>query len=315
MNKEEKHIDLVIIGSGPAGLTAAIYAARMKLNFIVLEDELIGGQIRSTYSVENYPGFKIISGQELVDKFYEQALNAGATIDEFDNIVKVSLKDNEKIIETDSFIYKAETVIISTGSQYRPLPIPEEATYHGNGIHHCELCDGEMYEDKDIIVVGGGNSAIEGAIFLSRYAKSITIVHQFDNLQAEKGLQEEVLNHPKINMIWDSEIRHAYGEGKLEEVLVENLKTKRTSKIKTDGIFVYIGMIPKTKMFENQIDISKWGYIKAGETTETNVEGVFAAGDVREKIFRQLTTANADGTVAALMAERYIVNKRRQSNG
>ena len=163
--------------------------------------------------------------------------------------------------------------------------------------------------------MGGGNSAIEGALFLSRYAKTITIVHQFDNLQAEKNLQYEVLNHPKVTMVWDSEIRHAYGEDKLEEVLVENLKTKKTSKIKTDGIFVYIGMIPKTKMFENQVDIDKWGYIKAGETTETNVEGVFVAGDVREKLFRQLTTANADGTVAALMAERYIVNKRRKSNG
>ncbi|WP_032120884.1 thioredoxin-disulfide reductase [Clostridium amazonitimonense] len=315
MNKEEKNIDLVIIGSGPAGLTAAIYAARMKLDFIVLEDELIGGQIRSTYSVENYPGFKTIGGQELADRFYDQAVNAGANIDEFDNILKVSLKDDEKIIETDNFIYKPKTVIIATGSKYRPLPIPEEEKYHGNGIHHCELCDGELYENKDIIVVGGGNSAIEGAIFLSRYAKSITIVHQFDHLQAEKSLQQDALNNPKINILWDTEIRHAYGENELEEVSVENLKTKQIDKIKVDGIFVYIGMVPKTDLFKDYIDINPFGYIKAGESTETNVEGVFVAGDVREKVFRQLTTATADGTVAALMAEKYIVEKRRRNNG
>ncbi|KAJ53923.1 thioredoxin reductase (NADPH) [Clostridium tetanomorphum] len=314
MNKEEKKIDLVIIGSGPAGLTAAIYAARLKLNFIVLEDELVGGQIRASYIVENYPGFKKISGEQLINNMQEQAVNAGANIDEFDNIVRVDLRNEEKIIETENYIYKPDTVIIAAGSKYRPLPIPEEEKYHGNGIHHCELCDGQMYEGKEIIVVGGGNSALEGAIFLSRYAKTITIIHQFDHFQGEKSLQEELFKSSKVKVIWNTEIRHAFGEEKLEGVVVQNLKTKGTYKVEADGIFVYIGMIPRTDLFKDYIKLNKAGYIEADETTQTNVKGVFAAGDVRTKLFRQLTTATADGAVAALMAEKYIVEKRRNIN-
>ncbi|WP_055668353.1 NAD(P)/FAD-dependent oxidoreductase [Desnuesiella massiliensis] len=309
--KEEKRLDLVIIGSGPSGLTAAIYAARSRLDFIVLEDDLIGGQIRSTYVVENYPGFLSIGGQELVDKMYEQAIKAGANIDEFDPIISVRLTEEEKVVETENYIYKPEAVIIATGSKYRSLPIPEESTYHGNGIHHCELCDGEMYDGKDIVVVGGGNSAVEGAMFLSKYGKTVTIVHQFDTLQAEKRLQEELFRNKKIKIIWDSEVRHALGESRLESLQIENIKTKEVTNIKADGVFAYIGMIPKTELFKEYVKLNVWGYIEAGETTETNVKGVFVAGDVRSKIIRQLTTATADGTVAALMAERYIVEKRR----
>lgn len=309
--KEEKRLDLVIIGSGPSGLTAAIYAARSRLDFIVLEDDLIGGQIRSTYVVENYPGFLSIGGQELVDKIYEQAIKAGANIDEFDPIISVRLTEEEKVVETENYIYKPEAVIIATGSKYRSLPIPEESTYHGNGIHHCELCDGEMYDGKDIVVVGGGNSAVEGAMFLSKYGKTVTIVHQFDTLQAEKRLQEELFRNKKIKIIWDSEVRHALGESRLESLQIENIKTKEVTNIKADGVFAYIGMIPKTELFKEYVKLNVWGYIEAGETTETNVKGVFVAGDVRSKIIRQLTTATADGTVAALMAERYIVEKRR----
>lgn len=314
MGKEEKKLDLVIIGSGPAGLTAGIYAARLKLNFIILEDDLVGGQIRSSYLVENYPGFISTNGEELANKFKEQAIHAGANIDEFDNIVNIKLTDEEKIIETENYIYKPETVIISAGAKYRALPIPEEGKYHGNGIHHCELCDGELYTGKDIIVVGGGNSAVEGAIFLSKYAKSITIIHQFDNLQAEKSLQEELFKNSKINIIWDTEIRHAFGENKLQGVTLENLKTKENYNINADGIFVYIGMVPRTELFKEYIKLDKHGYIEADETTQTNIKGVFAAGDVRTKLFRQLTTATADGTVAALMAEKFIVDKRRSKN-
>lgn len=309
--KEEKRLDLVIIGSGPSGLTAAIYAARSRLDFIVLEDDLIGGQIRSTYVVENYPGFLSIGGQELVDKIYEQAIKAGANIDEFDPIISVRLTEEEKVVETENYIYKPEAVIIATGSKYRSLPIPEESTYHGNGIHHCELCDGEMYDGKDIVVVGGGNSAVEGAMFLSKYGKTVTIVHQFDTLQAEKRLQEELFRNEKIKIIWDSEVRHALGESRLESLQIENIKTKEVTNIKADGVFAYIGMIPKTELFKEYVKLNAWGYIEAGETTETNVKGVFVAGDVRSKIIRQLTTATADGTVAALMAERYIIEKRR----
>ncbi|MCR1971364.1 thioredoxin-disulfide reductase [Clostridium cochlearium] len=314
MNKEEKMIDLIIIGTGPAGLTAAIYAARMRLDFIVLENELIGGQIRSTYSIENYPGFRRISGEELVNKIYDHAKDLGAKIDEFDEIQYIKLTDEEKIIETYDYVYKPKAVIIAAGAKYRPLPIPEEKKYHGNGIHHCELCDGEFYQDKDIIVVGGGNSALEGAIFLSRYAKNITMVHQFDYFQGEKSLQQEVFNNNKIKVIWNAEIRNAFGENKLEQVLVENLKTKEQYKINVDGIFVYIGMVPNTDLYKSYINLDERGYIIADENTKTNVEGVFAAGDVRTKQFRQLVTANSDGAIAALSAEKYISQKRRENN-
>ncbi|BDR69243.1 thioredoxin reductase [Clostridium tetani] len=315
MNKEEKILDLVIIGSGPAGLTAAIYASRMKLDFIVLENELVGGQIRSSYSVENYPGFRSISGEELVNKIYDHAVDLGSKIDEFDEIQYVKLTEEEKIIETYEYIYKPKAVIIAAGAKYRPLPIPEEKKYHGNGIHHCELCDGEFYQDKNIMVVGGGNSALEGAIFLSRYAKNITMMHKLDCFQGEKSLQDEVFNNSKIKIIWNTDIKNAFGENKLEEVLVEDLKTKEQYKIDVDGIFVYIGMVPNTDLYKDYINLNERGYIIADESTKTNIEGVFAAGDVRVKQFRQLVTANADGAVAALSAEKYISKKRRENNG
>lgn len=311
MNKEIKFVDLMIIGGGPSGLTAAIYASRLKLDSILIEDELIGGQVKSTYVVENYPGFISISGEELGDKMYEQAINLGATIDEFDKIISIKLTDEEKVVETENYIYRPSAVIIATGSKHRKLPVPEEENFHGNGIHYCEICDGEMYEGKDIAVIGGGNSAVEAAIFLSRYASSITVIHQFDNFQADKSNQEELFNNPKIKVIWDSEARHALGDEKLEGLAIENLKTKEISQIKFDGVFVYIGMIPKTGKFKEDLNLNSYGYIEAGETTETNVKGVFAAGDVRTKPFRQITTATSDGAIAALMAERYILQKKK----
>lgn len=310
MSKEEKKLDLIIIGAGPAGLTAAIYASRLKLDMLLLEDALIGGQIKETYIVENYPGFTKISGSDLADKIQNQAENLGAKIDEFDNIISVKLTDDEKIIETEKYIYKPEAVIIATGAKHRELPVPEEGKFHGNGIHYCELCDGQMYDGREIVVVGGGNSAVEAAIFLSRYATKITIIHQFDYLQAEKATQEELFRDSKINIIWDSEIRNVFGEGKVQGVVIENIKTKEVSKLNTDGIFVYIGLIPKTDMFKDYIKLNQWGYIEAGESTETNIKGVFAAGDVRTKMFRQLTTAVSDGTVASLMVEKYLLEKK-----
>lgn len=307
--KEEKQLDLVIIGAGPAGLTAAIYALRAKLNTIVLENELVGGQIRETYTVENFPGFDFISGADLADNMEKHAKKVGADINEFGNIQRVKLADNEKIIETDDIIYKTKAVIIATGAKARNLPIPEEEKLHGKVIHYCELCDGALYQGKDIVVVGGGNSAIEAAIFLTKYAKNITIVHQFDYFQAQKYSQDELFKHNNIKIVWDSEIRNIVGEDKIEKIIIENVKTKEKSDLKADGVFVYIGYEPKTELFKDYININKWGYIETDENMETNIKGVFAAGDVRNKTIRQLTTAVNDGTIAALMAEKYIGGK------
>ncbi|MFT8312843.1 MAG: thioredoxin-disulfide reductase [Clostridium sp.] len=307
--KEEKQLDLVIIGAGPAGLTAAIYALRAKLNTIVLENELVGGQIRETYTVENFPGFDVISGADLADNMEKHAKKVGADINEFGNIQRVKLTDDEKIIETDDTIYKTKAVIIATGAKARNLPIPEEEKLHGKVIHYCELCDGALYQGKDVVVVGGGNSAIEAAIFLTKYAKNITIVHQFDYFQAQKYSQDELFKHNNIKIIWDSEIRNIVGEDKIEKIIIENIKTKEKSDLKADGVFVYIGYEPKTELFKDYININKWGYIETDENMETNIKGVFAAGDVRNKTIRQLTTAVNDGTIAALMAEKYIGGK------
>ncbi|KYH28238.1 Thioredoxin reductase [Clostridium thermopalmarium DSM 5974] len=309
MSKQTEELDLVIIGSGPAGLTASIYATRAKLNSIVLENEVIGGQIIGTYTIENYPGFTTIGGAELAEKMHNHAINLGGKIDEFDPIVSVKLSDDEKIIETENKIYKPKTVIIATGSRARRLPIPEEGKFHGNGIHYCELCDAAMYEEKDVVAVGGGNSALEGIIFLAKYAKSITVVHQFDHFQGNKSNQDTVLNNPKVKIIWNSEVRHAIGENKLEAISIENTQTKEISEIKTDGVFVFIGRTPATDLFKNTIALNEWGYILTDENMRTNIKGVYAAGDVRDKMFRQITTAIADGTIAALMAERFITKK------
>ena len=300
---------MVIIGAGPAGLTAAIYALRAKLNTIVLENELVGGQIRETYTVENFPGFDFISGADLADNMEKHAKKVGADINEFGNIQRVKLTDDEKIIETDDTIYKTKAVIIATGAKARNLPIPEEEKLHGKVIHYCELCDGALYQGKDVVVVGGGNSAIEAAIFLTKYAKNITIVHQFDYFQAQKYSQDELFKHNNIKIIWDSEIRNIVGEDKIEKIIIENIKTKEKSDLKADGVFVYIGYEPKTELFKDYININKWGYIETDENMETNIKGVFAAGDVRNKTIRQLTTAVNDGTIAALMAEKYIGGK------
>lgn len=310
MDKTIKNIDLLIIGAGPAGLTASIYAARAKLDAVTLEEALIGGQIRDSYLVENYPGFISITGPELTEKFFEHAIAAKANIDEFDRINSVNLSDTEKIIETDNAIYKPIAVIIASGLQRRRLPVPEEGKFYGNGVHYCELCDGALYEGKELVVVGGGNSAVEAALYLTKYAKSITMIHQLDHFQAEKANQEKIFNHEKINIIWNSEIRNILGDKNVEGVKLQNLKTQEYSELKIDGIFVYIGSKPTAELFKGFVELDDYGYIKTDENMQTNIDGVFAAGDIRSKAIRQLTTAVGDATTAALMAEKYI-NKNR----
>ena len=307
MNKKiEKNIDLMIIGAGPAGLTATIYAARAKLNSITLENGIIGGQIKDSYVVENYPGFITISGEELVNKMTKQCENVEGVIDEFDEIVSVKLTNDEKIVETKKCIYKPLAVIIATGAKHRELPIKEEKKFHGRGIHYCELCDGALYQGKDIIVVGGGNSALQAAKYLSKYGKSITLIHMLDYFQADKQNQEEFKKLRDIKVILNSIIQGVNGEDKIEEVIIKNVKSGDISTIKTDGIFVYIGLEPNTELFKKYIKLNKSGYIITDEGTNTNIEGIYAAGDVRQKDIRQLTTAVSDGSVAALCAEKYI---------
>lgn len=305
--KDEKKLDLVIIGAGAAGLTASIYAARSKLNTVVLEDELVGGQIRNSSSIENFPGFYNISGEDLSNKFQDQALKLGVNINEFGNIKSLKLTDDEKIIETEDTIYKPKAVIIATGAKPRELPVPEEKKLHGKAIHYCELCDGALYSGKDLVVVGGGSSAVEAAEYLTKFAKNITIVHRRNEFSAEKTAVDSLFKHDNINVIWNSEVVHVLGDNKIDKIIIKNTKTNEESELHADGIFAYVGYVPKTNLFSEYINLTKSGYIETDDNMRTNINGVFAAGDVRQKEIRQLTTAVSDGTIAAIMSEKYIL--------
>lgn len=310
MSKEIKNLDLIIIGGGPAGLTSAIYAARAKLDVLLIEDAVVGGQVRTSYLVENYPGFEAVDGNELADKMQSQAIKCGAKIEEFDNIVGVDFTAENKTVETESYIYKPKAVIIATGATPKKLPLNEEPYFQGKGVHYCALCDGAMYEGKKIAVVGGGNSALEEAIFLSRFGK-ISMIRRFDYFKGEKLIIDEVMENPNIEVLWNHDIKGLKGDEKLEKAIIENVKTGEAYEIDFDAIFVYIGSEPKTSMFKEILNINPQGYIITDNKMNTNINGVFAAGDVREKLFRQITTAVSDGAIAALMAEKYINDKGR----
>ena len=311
MGKEVKHKELIIIGGGPAGLTAAIYATRAKLDMLLLEDQILGGQVRNSYTIENYPGFKQVSGTELADLMQQQAEELGAEIDEFDMIERVDFNKEEKIIETNNYIYKTDSVIIATGATPRKLPLPNEEKFSGKGIHYCAVCDGAMYDGKIIGVVGGGNSALEEALFLTKFATKVYMIRRYDYFKGEKATVEEVMNHPKIEVLFNEDLINVEGENFVQKAIIKNTKDGSEKEIDIDAVFGFIGTEPKTEYFNDYIELTQGGYIKTDECMRTNVKGVFAAGDVREKEYRQITTAVADGTIAALEAEKVIVEKKK----
>jgi thioredoxin reductase (NADPH) len=306
MGKEVRKLDLLIIGGGPAGLTASIYAARAKLDMLLLENQIVGGQVRNSYTIENYPGFKSIEGGALADLMSEQAQELGAKVDEFDRIIKATLASREKIIETEEYIYKPKAVIISTGAAPRKLPIPNEAKYLSKGVHYCAVCDGAVYEGSVLGVVGGGNSALEEALFLTKFASKVIMIRRYDYFKGEKKTLEEVLNHPKIEVMYNWDLVNVDGDMFVNRAVIKNTKTGKQREIALDAVFGYIGTEPKTDLFKEYIKLTSQGYILTNEDMETNVKGVFAAGDVRDKQYRQITTAVSDGTIAALSAEKYL---------
>lgn len=304
--------DVVILGAGPAGLSAAIYAARAKLDTVVIDISVPGGQAASTYHVANYPGTPgVVRGKELITNMREQAISFGAKIEDLKEVFEVELKNNIKTIRTEDTVYKAPAVIIAAGAKPRALSAEGADEYRGRGVHYCATCDGSMYEDRKVVVIGGGNSAVEEAVFLTRYASHVTIIHQFDHFQASKIVQDEALSNEKIDVIWNSEVRKVNGlEHSLQSVEVENVKTHGFSEIPTDGAFVYIGTQPASDWFAGQVTMDSSGYVIAGEDAATNLPGVFAAGDIRTKPLRQVVTAAADGAVAGVMAERYVMSQK-----
>ena len=311
---KESHSKVLIIGSGPAGYTAAIYAARAMLNPTLISGMEPGGQLTTTTDVENYPGFAdVIQGPWLMEEMKKQAEAVG-TIFKNDMIKEVNFKNSPlKLIGESGNTYTANSVIISTGAQARWLNLDSETKFRGFGVSACATCDGFFYKDKEVIVVGGGNAAVEEALFLTKFASKVTLIHRRDTLRAEKLLQQKIISHPKIEILWDSAVKEIIGTENpkgVTGVLLENTKDKSIKQLNTHGIFVAIGHDPATSIFKDQIQMDGEGYIITNpDSTKTNVEGVFAAGDVKDKTFRQAVTAAGMGCMAALEAEKLLSEK------
>ncbi|MDQ0989289.1 thioredoxin reductase (NADPH) [Streptomyces sp. V3I7] len=301
--------NVIIIGSGPAGYAAALYTARASLKPLVFEGAVTaGGALMNTTEVENYPGFPDgIMGPELMDKMRAQAERFGAELNP-DDVVSVDLTGDIKTV-TDSAgnVYKAKSVIVATGSQYRKLGLPNEDALSGRGVSYCATCDGFFFRDQDIAVVGGGDTALEEATFLSRFARSVTVIHRRNTLRASKAMQERAFADPKIKFIWDSEVVEILGDPKLTGLKLRNLKTGETSDLAVTGLFIAIGHDPRTELFKGQLDLDPEGYLEVdAPSTRTNVPGVFGAGDVVDHTYRQAITAAGTGAAAALDAERFL---------
>lgn len=301
--------DIAVIGAGPAGLSAGIYAARAKLSTVIIEKMYPGGQAAITHLIENYPGFSEgIGGSELMDNMKAQAERFGAEILNGD-VEKLEKKGGIFAITLKGETLEAKSVILAMGAEPRKLGAKGEDEFIGRGVSYCATCDGAFYTDLPIMVIGGGDTAIEEAIYLTRFASSVKIVHRRDELRATKILQERSFNNEKISFIWDSVVEEIKGNDMVEEVVVKNVKTGELNSVPVNGIFVAVGYIPKTSFVKDLVSLNEKGYIITDEKMATDIPGVFAAGDVREKTLRQVVTAVADGAIAAVEAEKYLENK------
>ncbi|MEU6113884.1 thioredoxin-disulfide reductase [Streptomyces sp. NPDC047117] len=303
--------NVIIIGSGPAGYTAALYTARASLKPLVFEGAVTaGGALMNTTDVENFPGFREgIMGPDLMDNMRAQAERFGAELIP-DDVTAVDLSEPIKTV-TDSAgtVHRARAVIVTTGSQHRKLGLPREDELSGRGVSWCATCDGFFFKDQDIAVIGGGDTAMEEATFLSRFAKSVTIVHRRDTLRASKAMQERAFADPKIKFVWDSEVAEIHGENKLSALTLRNVQTGDTSELPVTGLFIAIGHDPRTELFKGQLKLDDEGYLKVdAPSTHTNIQGVFAAGDVVDHTYRQAITAAGTGCSAALDAERFLAS-------
>ena len=306
-----KHTKLLIIGSGPAGYTAAVYAARALLKPIMVTGMEPGGQLTTTTDVENYPGFaEVIQGPWLMEQMRDQAKAVGTEMIE-DHISSVNLKSKPfEAIGDGGQKYTADSIIISTGAQARWLNLESEKKFRGFGVSACATCDGFFFKDKTVAVVGGGNAAVEEAMFLTKFASNVKLIHRRNELRAEKMLQEKLINNKKIEIIWDSVVEEVVGEDNPKNVKglkIKNVKTSKVNELKVDGLFIAIGHDPATNLFKDQLEMDNEGYLNTKpDSTETNIPGVFAAGDVKDKVFRQAVTAAGMGCMAALEAEKFL---------
>ena len=303
---EDKIYDVIIIGAGPAGMTAAVYASRANLSTLMIERGIPGGQMANTEEVENYPGFEMILGPELSTKMFEHAKKFGAEY-AYGDVSEIVDEEAYKTIKVSGKEYKALAVIISSGAEYKKMGIPGETELGGRGVSYCAVCDGAFFKQKNLIVVGGGDSAVEEGAFLTKFANKVTIVHRRDALRAQMILQDRAFANEKIDFIWNTTVKEIHGkDGKVAGVTLVSTVDGTEREFETDGVFVYVGMLPLTKPFGSLGILNDNGYIVTNEKMETTVPGIFGAGDVREKMLRQIVTATGDGSIAAQSAQHYI---------
>lgn len=303
----DNHYDAIVIGAGPAGLTAGIYLSRARLRTLIVNEGTVGGQMILTHEIANYPGVESISGFQLSNIMKKQAISFGCEIKSNASITNLQLEGRLKQVTLDNGVtYTANAIILTPGGRSRTLNVTGEGKFKGRGISYCATCDGDFFADKEIVVVGGGNSALEEAVSLTKYASKVTIVHQFEQFQAFEHAIEEARNHPKINFLVESTIAAFHGNEKLESVDIKNLKTGETENFKTDGVFIFIGYVANTEFLKGKMDLNHWGEIVVNHDMATHLDGVYAAGDAVAKKYRQITTAVSEGTIAALALTNYI---------
>jgi len=312
----EKVYDTIIIGAGPAGLAAGLYAARAKMSTLILEKDKTGGQIVTTNEVANYPGsIEEATGPSLIARMVDQTEEFGAEKKK-DNIVKVELEGDIKTVTGEKETYRGKTVIIATGASPRYLGVPGERELTGKGVSYCATCDADFFTDLEVYVIGGGDTAVEEAMYLAKFASKVTIVHRRDELRAAKSIREKAFAHEKLAFIWDSVVEEIKGDGIVESLVLKNRKSGETVEINaseedgTFGIFPFVGYIPKSGLFDGMVEMDRGGYIMTDADMKTKVAGVFAAGDIRSKSLRQVVTAVSDGAIASVQAEKYIESQK-----
>ncbi|KYG90655.1 thioredoxin-disulfide reductase [Metasolibacillus sp. FSL H7-0170] len=311
---EEKIYDVVIIGAGPAGMTAAVYASRANLSTLMIERGIPGGQMANTEEVENYPGFDHILGPELSTKMFEHAKKFGAEY-AYGDVTEITDGEQYKTIVSGKKEYKTRSIIIATGAEYKKMGVPGEQELGGRGVSYCAVCDGAFFKQKNLIVVGGGDSAVEEGVYLTRFAEKVTIVHRRDKLRAQKILQDRAFANDKVDFIWNATVKEINEDnGKVGSVTLTSTVDGTETDVKTDGVFVYIGMVPLTAPFTHLNILNEAGYVVTNEKMETAVPGIFAAGDVRDKMLRQIVTATGDGSIAAQSAQHFVEELKEKHN-
>ncbi len=298
--------DLIIVGGGPAGLSAGIYAGRAKLDVLLLERGAPGGLAATTETIENYPGFPVgIGGAELMAQMLAQAQRFGLAVDSA-NVEEISCSDRHFVLKTEDGAFSSRAVILATGAEPELLHVPGETELRGRGVSYCATCDGAFFREKTVAVVGGGDAAVEEAVFLTRFAQKVLLIHRRDELRATRVVQEKARQNPKIEFVWNSVVEEVLGKSKVERIRVKNVRSGETSILQVDGVFIYIGQRPASRMVEELVQLDERGYVLTDEKMQTSCPGLFAAGDVRKKLLRQVVTAVADGAIAAVAAEKYL---------